>query len=314
MFIKLVFIGIKVAIIIFLAMHPIGVDGRSYGQIQIGNDKYSWQPHPSQPNEYMLTKCDGHQCRHIGSYSGNDDLYRPFDGAKFGEPCEPPVPLPDFARPPRRPGPHAPDPLPEPKPVNPPTPGPKPGSDANNFGINSDALKLYSKTTKNSINGNPASREEVDARLNKITDDSGKPYLTLIGPKIECDAVRKDISENPVLGDVKAKWRIKDYRPDAKMLAGDGFVTTGKPTIYFQATDGTVLHRQDSYTTADQLAQVAKLAHPDYDPAKDPDATKPAPSNTPNSIIEKLKLIPAYVYAIAGGLLAFAFVRKKPAA
>jgi hypothetical protein len=56
-------------------------------------------------------------------------------------------------------------------------------------------------------------------------------------------------------------------------------VTSGSPTIYLQAPDGKVLHRQDDYRPGDLGAIRKAIAR--YDAKKDPDARRPAVAGLP---------------------------------
>lgn len=72
----------------------------------------------------------------------------------------------------------------------------------------------------------------------------------------------------------KERIKVQDYPPDHWAVRDAGFVTSGNPTIYCQAADGTVLHRQDEYRGPDALAEVLRKADPTYRPEKDPDLNK----------------------------------------
>ncbi len=61
---------------------------------------------------------------------------------------------------------------------------------------------------------------------------------------------------------------VHDYRPDHWAVSRVGFVTSGHPSIYLQAPDGTVLHRQDRYEGGEQLSGAVRKAQ-GYDPQRD---------------------------------------------
>ena len=67
---------------------------------------------------------------------------------------------------------------------------------------------------------------------------------------------------------------MQDYAPN-NWAVKDGFFTEGKPTIYLQAPNGKVLHRQDDYSDgASVLATALRKADPNYSPTEDRDARK----------------------------------------
>ena len=85
-----------------------------------------------------------------------------------------------------------------------------------------------------------------------------------------------------------------------------GFVTTGKPTIYVQAPDGKVLHRQDDYQGgAPELAEAIRRIDPNYDPKKDFDLRKLL--RIPNP----LSKVPVAAWLLAAGLLYGFFAKGK---
>src|SRR5581483_11679383 len=103
----------------------------------------------------------------------------------------------------------------------------------------------------------------------KIVDDSRKCRITVIGPGALRQKVLDDLAKAPGL----STWAImRGYDPGHWAMTGAGFVTKGSPTIYCQAPDGRVLHRQDDYDGgAEALLQALRKAKESYDPKKDPD-------------------------------------------
>lgn len=285
--------------------------------VQNANDKYSWQKFETKNGvEWALWKCDGQSCRQIGAFRERDSLYLPFDGKAYGSPdC-----IPEFVDlPPEIKAKYKPPQTPEPPVKEPPARKAPVPCEVQNYGIDLEALKNY-KGPAYSINGRKASRYDALAKLGSFTDDADRPFLTIIGPKDDCDRVRADIDNLPVLKQVRDNWRVQSYPADdmaRAVIADDGFKTGGHPTIYLQSPDGTVLHRQDNYQSAEQLAQAARRADPKYDPNKDPDLSK-----TPSiggvdlaPFIDWLKKLPGVVYAAVlglGGL--FVLPNRKPAA
>jgi hypothetical protein len=124
--------------------------------------------------------------------------------------------------------------------------------------------------------GKECSREEVVAALQKLpASDEGRPCLTVIGTAAERSRVLADLKNAPALAAWQGKVRVQDYDPKDWQVK-EGFVGSGKPTIYCQASTGKVLHRQDDYGDgAAGLATALRKADPNYDPARDPDLRKP---------------------------------------
>jgi hypothetical protein len=125
------------------------------------------------------------------------------------------------------------------------------------------------------VGGQVVGRDEAlrELRDSALTDDSRKPRLTVIGSP---DERKKALAALPA--DVKERWLVKEYAPDHWAVRGAGFKGDGHPTVYLQAPDGKVLHRQDD---ADNLAAAVRKADPAYDPSKDPDLRKPKAPDKP---------------------------------
>ena len=85
-------------------------------------------------------------------------------------------------------------------------------------------------------------------------------------------------------------------------MAKPGFVTSGQPTIYCQAPDGKVLHRQDDYGGPEQLAEAARKAKPNYRPENDPNVNRP---------LDAAKQVPGIVWVIAAVLALLVATRTK---
>lgn len=132
-----------------------------------------------------------------------------------------------------------------------------------NYGV--DTAKLHASPVY-SVNGVQVSKDAAYQAVEGLTDDSRKLRVTVIGSKEAREPVAKEIAA--ALPDVA----VRDYDPSAWELK-PGFVTTGNPTIYAQAPDGKVLHRQDD--PADVVSAIRK-AKESYDPKKDPDLRKSA--------------------------------------
>jgi hypothetical protein len=147
-----------------------------------------------------------------------------------------------------------------------------------NFGLDRQYFEAP-RQERYAINGLAVSREDVLKRLMaSVPDDQSKPFLTVIGAVPARRQVLADLEAAPALAPWKGKLRVQAYAPDEWAVARAGFATGGSPTLYYQAPDGTVLHRQDDYAGgADALATALRRADPSYNPAGDPDRRKALP-------------------------------------
>lgn len=147
-----------------------------------------------------------------------------------------------------------------------------------NFGIDLDKLRAETRDASYTIKGQPVTRAEMVLALTQggLADDTHKLRVTVIGGESDRKAVVNDLAASTELAPYRDAMLVQAYAPDHWAVRDAGFVTTGKPTIYLQRSDGKVLHRQDSYSGgAAQLAEAIRRVRPDYDPKKDPDARKP---------------------------------------
>ena len=221
---------------------------------------YEWRE-GSEPTEVYLYSGG----RQAGGYSYAQGIYRPWLGSRYGEPSSPPVSPPERQ-----------------------TIG-QDVTPANNFGI--DTAKLSSRIEPKYIcNGEPCTRETAVKAIEKgLPDDGKKLYLTVIGA--DEDRKRAEADFPP---DFKSRVKLNSYRSD-HWAVQPGFVTAGTPTVYLQAPDGKVLHRQDSYAPGD--FQAIRKAIDKYDAKRDPDVRQAsAPVHLPAFVT------PSNV--ILGGLLA----------
>ncbi len=142
-----------------------------------------------------------------------------------------------------------------------------------NFGLD---LARIPPVQEHILNGKEVSKEELLKAIGKpqLPDDSKWLCLTIIGPDAARQRVLEDLRSSPTLAAWKDKIKVQDYPPDHWAVKDSGFVTTGKPTIYCQAPDGKVLHRQDEYRGPEALAEVLRKADAGYQPEKDPDLNK----------------------------------------
>ncbi len=104
-----------------------------------------------------------------------------------------------------------------------------------NFGVDSDKIGHgYQK------NGRESTRAEVMQAIGSASfDDAKKIRLTVIGSETDRKKVLADIDTDPALAPHKDRLLVQAYAPDSWAVAQAGFVTSGTPTIYLQAPDGT---------------------------------------------------------------------------
>jgi len=146
-----------------------------------------------------------------------------------------------------------------------------------NFGI--DRSGLNGSAERITLDGREITRSEAAQILQagSLHDDSGKLRLTVIGTEADRRRVLDDLKSR--LADIASQCLVQDYSPDHWAVARAGFYTAGKPTIYVQAPDGKVLHRQDDYTDGAEGLRLAfeqlRKPDPDYRPDKDPDLRRP---------------------------------------
>jgi hypothetical protein len=227
--------------------------------------------------------------RQVGCWKPATGYLPLLDGDTWGAACEPPVPLPDLAglavRPPCRcnrdcPCGRACDCYRQGK-CSPACPcgrketyeGCQVDSDGTlNFGVDH---REPSGTTSYSLSGRPATREQVLAALaggGQVPDDRALWCLTVIGPEAARKQVLADLDGAPELAGWKGRLKVKAYAPDHWAVSRCGFKCDGNPTVYLQAPDGRVLHRQDDYAGgAPALARALRQADPNYKPGADPD-------------------------------------------
>ncbi len=228
---------------------------------------YQWVPVADHP-QVALYKDNVQQ----GNYDYEAKIYRPFQAPNtWGEPTEPPIAPPAAAQ----------KETPEPEAKQKVT-GPLPGSTINddgvqNFGIMPDPTQSQDAPPRYQVNGKQATRDQVlQAFEGQATDQSTKLRLTVIGPRQARQVVLGDLKRTPDLQSVVRDFLLKDYDPNDWEVARSGFYTKGAPTIYVQAPSGKVLHRQDSYTGAEDLAGVLRKANDQYKAEADPNLSKAA--------------------------------------
>jgi hypothetical protein len=107
-----------------------------------------------------------------------------------------------------------------------------------------------------------------------VCDDRDQLCVTVIGEEVNRRQVLDDLDRAPALTPWKGRLKIHGYEPTHWAVQDAGFKTDGRPTIYVQAPDGKVLHRQDEYRGPEALAEVLRKADPRYQPANDPDLNR----------------------------------------
>lgn len=141
------------------------------------------------------------------------------------------------------------------------------------FGVTPDKLAAGPTYRLNGQTITPAAAYEA---LEKGLDDDGRKLrVTIIGPPVLRQKARDDLESHPAFAELQSGLAIRDFAPDHWAMRA-GFVTTGQPTIYCQAPDGKVLHRQDNFAGgADALVGALRRAKESYDPRRDPDLRSP---------------------------------------
>lgn len=173
-----------------------------------------------------------------------------------------------------------------------------------NFGVVREPLP--SDRSRHTLNGKVVTEQEAASAIagNALTDDSLRLRLTIIGADADRQRVLDDLRSSPELDGWSHQMLVQAYPPDHWAIAGNGFVTTGTPTIYVQAADGKVLHRQDSYRGPKQLAEALRRADPNYRPDKDPDLNLVFPIHL------DWRRIPTWLWVVAV-LLLISLLRRR---
>lgn len=173
-----------------------------------------------------------------------------------------------------------------------------------NFGVDTDKLNGHDEAYH--LNGTPVSEAQARKALadGGIPDDAARLRLTVIGPANLTTRVVDDLARSPALAEWKNRLVPQCYLPEHWSVGRAGFVTSGKPTIYVQAPDGKVLHRQDDYDDGPEgLARALRRADPNYDARKDPDLRKLRPHFD-------WSLVPTPLWFLAAGAV-WLFLRRS---
>ncbi len=158
-------------------------------------------------------------------------------------------------------------------PVDPPPGVETAPSIGQNFGVD---LPRLDRSAAPTFRGKPISQARALELIGgvELPDYSGKRRLTVIGS----DADRRPVMDalRGPLAPLVAEYVVADYPPEHWAVAKAGFVTTGKPTIYLQEPNGSVVFRRDDATGIKAALEAVRKPGP-YDPNKDPDPLKPSP-------------------------------------
>lgn len=228
---------------------------------------YEWRSFADDKDQIALWQ-DGRQ---LGNYRVSSGEYFPrLAAGVWGEPAAPPYPPPIY-------------------------PARIEADGTLNFGLDRTHLRAGGRHL---LNGKEVSKAELLQALGepRLRDDSKWLSLTVIGSEAARKKVLNDLQISPALAPWKDRIKVQDYAPQHWAVRDAGFVTNGQPTIYCQAADGTVLHRQDEYRGPEALAEVLRQADPTYRPQRDPDLNRP------------LSNVPLWVW-LAGGLLLFLLLK-----
>lgn len=216
----------------------------------------------------------------VGAFDLHTRVFRPIDPRTgvVGLPCQPPVSL--------------------------------PGEGVSNYGIDQSRIGRRERFTRDGveISQEDALRSLHEGQNPTIPADQNQLRVTVIGPQADTERVRTDLQSHAALATFRGQVVTNFFTPD-HWAVQCGFVASGRPTIYIQAPDGTVLHRQDDYVDGPEglalaLAEARRRVDPNYQPVNDHDLRK-------NKFLNFLSQIPLEVLLIVGGLLMFVFLPQR---
>jgi hypothetical protein len=240
----------------------------------------SWHWHDDGWQQLDLMKGN----KQVGSYNPKTGVYRSLvDYSKnlWSPPCQAPAAIPSWC------------------------PAPPGQQSDKNFGLDRFRIPVWESIVKDGERISPA---EYRAALEKVPDDKDVPWLVVIGSKEKREAVLQAWNASQGAGKEKLAVRVWSVPPDhwsLKDLATGrpAFKVEGEPTIYLQAPDGRVLHRQDDYRGPGDIEAI-RTVKKNYDAKKDTDWR----SWLRGLILPDIN--PAYVVAGGAGLLLL-FGRRK---
>lgn len=170
-----------------------------------------------------------------------------------------------------------------------------------------DVGRLRREASGYRINGKVVTQAEAFGALKpggKLVDDSALPILSIIGPAEVCKAVEADVATHPALQALRGQFLFQSFRPEDWQVSRSGFVLGGKPTVYMQAPDGSVLFRDDKYVGPELLAEAVAVAFGQCCPKRDPVPDYQPEKDRPARVVVKPQLDVPWGW-IAGGLCAF---------
>jgi hypothetical protein len=148
--------------------------------------------------------------------------------------------------------------------------------------------------------------QQLGAPSGQIPNDAANLRLTVIGAEEDRRRLLDDLAKSPTLALWRDKLVVQDYAPTDWAVAGVGFVTSGKPTLYLQQPDGKVLLRLDQYDGPEALAEALRKADPNYRPDQDPNGKpKPQPPDASGGPV-----VPAPVYWVGGAVLLLLLLKR----
>jgi hypothetical protein len=184
------------------------------------------------------------------------------------------------------------------------------------FGVNWPKISKDSKITLPSGEEISVERAIQMIEQNKIPDDSKKFRLVIIGSDVD----RKRVTDawptvEANLRDRFALWSVPpDHWSLKDLVSGELlYKVGGTPTIYCQAPDGKVLHRQDEFVGMPDFEAVRKAVK-GYDASKDPDLRKPDPKKVdPKKPVEpnETPTSPMPLVLIGGGIVAAYLLKNR---
>lgn len=153
-------------------------------------------------------------------------------------------------------------------------------------GLPTGVVPQHLRSNRYHINGiEVPKRKAYEAVGAAFEDESGKRRITIIGSEAER---KQALAALPA--DVQDWAVVTCFDPSDWYVSDAGFDSSGHPTVYGQAPDGTVLHRQSGIAG---LQTAAMKLNPNYDPAKDPNLNAPpADSGTASSLFSTTALLP----------------------
>jgi hypothetical protein len=171
--------------------------------------------------------------------------------------------------------------------------------------------------------GRPCSKHEAYRSLaNDLTDDTAKPFLTVVADKSEQDKVKQAFDSHKGLAGLKDKLHIQYYDPSHWMVKEIG-LAKGISWQGPQRADGKapVEWRLPVFADATGLFDAIRKADPTYDPSKDHDPSKPSvdpvkptpanPDGGGNWVPDLSKINPNLCCLIAAAIIALYFYRKR---